>query len=73
MVSGKGCETIFPVLRFQDAGFPADLLECTKGFQTPTPIQSQVRGWVGMYGVYVYARHVCDLRKLVIDRPAAPP
>lgn len=43
MVSGRGCEKIYPVLNFKDAGFPADLLECTKGFEKPTPIQSQVR------------------------------
>jgi superfamily II DNA/RNA helicase len=46
MVSGNGSDKLFPVMRFQDAGFPADLLECTQGFQKPTPIQSQVRACV---------------------------
>lgn len=60
MVSGNGCEKIYPVLNFADAGFPSDLLECTRGFQKPTPIQSQVR-----CGLLDLRSWCCALRDLI--------
>ena len=41
LVSGPGCELFLPTLTFAGANFPTDLLACTKGFTTPTPIQAQ--------------------------------
>jgi len=41
LVSGPGCELFLPTLTFAGANFPTDLLACTNGFTTPTPIQAQ--------------------------------
>lgn len=45
VVTGKnaGDEKYTPVKRFEDSGLPENVLECCKGFEKPSPIQS--RAW----------------------------